>query len=116
MEASFYPTVCARRGIVVVTPKEADRAWVHERYVGQLLKGEFRDDTREQFISLVRRLQDEKSIDGVILGGTELPLLLSTPAIAGVPALDTTALHVTAIVTRLRQASAPPSSSHRHAT
>ncbi len=102
MDASFYPTVCARQGVVVVTPTEADRAWIHERYVGELLKGEFRDDTRAQFVALVSRLQTEEGIDGVILGGTELPLLLATPVIAGVPVLDTTALHVTAIVRRLR--------------
>src|SRR5919108_4010451 len=41
MEAPFYPAVCARYGIVVVPPNEADRAWVHERYVGELLRGEF---------------------------------------------------------------------------
>ena len=111
MEAPFYPAVCARHGVVVVTPTEADRAWVHERYIGELLEGEFRADTRAHFISLVRRLQDEESIDGVILGGTELPLLLSAPVVAGVPALDTTALHVAAIVMRLRQASALSSSS-----
>jgi aspartate racemase len=111
MEAPFYPAVCARHGVVVVTPTEADRAWVHERYIGELLEGEFRDDTRAHFISLVRRLQDEESIDGVILGGTELPLLLSAPVVAGVPALDTTAQHEAAIVMRLRQASAPSSSS-----
>jgi aspartate racemase len=103
MEASFYPEVCARYGIAVVPPDDADRSWVHERYVGELLKGEFRGDTRERFISLVRRMRDSESIDGVILGGTELPLLLSTPMIAELPALDTTALHVAAIVKRLRQ-------------
>lgn len=102
MEAPFYPEVCARYGLVVVTPNEADRAWVHERYVGELLKGEFLDDTRDQFTSIVNRLGEEERIDGIILGGTELPLLLSTPLIAGVPALDTTALHVTAILERLR--------------
>jgi aspartate racemase len=101
MEAPFYPAVCARHGVVVLTPNEADRAWIHERYVGELLKGDFRDETRAQLISLVGRLRDEEHIDGVILGGTELPLLLSPPVIAGVPALDTTALHVTAIVRRL---------------
>jgi aspartate/glutamate racemase len=37
----------------------------------------------------------------VILGGTELPLLLRAPVIAGLPVLDTTALHVEAIVARL---------------
>ena len=103
MEGAFYPTVCARYGIAVVVPNDTDRAWLHERYVGELLKGEFRDDTRRQVLSLVSRLRDEEHIDGIILGGTELPLLLSTPVIAEVPALDTTALHVAAIVKRLRQ-------------
>jgi aspartate racemase len=116
MEGSFYPVVCARYGIAVVLPNDADRAWVHARYVGQLLRGEFRDDTRREFIALVSRLRDEESIDAVILGGTELPLLLSSAAVAGVPALDTTALHVAAIVKRLRQDSVLPSEAQAPAT
>ncbi|HSL21960.1 MAG TPA: amino acid racemase [Vicinamibacterales bacterium] len=103
MEAPFYPAVCARYGVAVVLPNDAERAWVHERYVGELLKGEFRDDTRQRIVDLVTRLRDEERVDGVVLGGTELPLLLRTPVVAGVPALDTTALHVEAIVARLRQ-------------
>jgi aspartate racemase len=103
MEAPFYPEVCARYGVAVVVPNASDRAWVHERYVGELLKGEFRDDTRQELIALVGRLREEKGIDGVILGGTELPLLLSSPVIAGIPVVDTTAVHVAAIVRRLRQ-------------
>src|SRR5512140_824234 len=97
MEADFFPTVFARQGIEVVAPGEKDRAWVHERYVGELLKGDFRDETRRQVVALVDRLRVEEGVDGVILGGTELPLLLSGAAIAGIPALDTTALHVAAI-------------------
>lgn len=116
MEASFYPEVCARYGIAVVVPTDAERAWVHERYVGQLLKGEFRDDTRQEFISLVGRLREEEHIDGIIMGGTELPLLLSSASIADVPALDTTALHVAAIVKCLRQADSPPPEAHAPAT
>lgn len=107
MEGAFYPEVCARHGVAVVPPDDADRTWVHERYVGELLKGEFRDDTRRQFISLISRLRDEQGVEGVILGGTELPLLLPTPVIADIPALDTTALHVAAIVKRLRLPASP---------
>jgi len=103
MEAAFYPAVCARYGVAVVSPREADRDWIHERYVGELLRGEFRDETRRGFTALVSRLRDEERIDGVILGGTELPLLLRAAVIAEVPALDTTALHVGAIVRRLRE-------------
>ncbi|MBI4499745.1 MAG: amino acid racemase [Gemmatimonadetes bacterium] len=102
MEARFYPAVFERYGIRVVVPNDADRAWIHDRYVNQLLKGDFREETRREFTALVGRLRDEEVIDGVILGGTELPLLLPEPVIAGVPALDTTALHVAAIVEHLR--------------
>jgi aspartate racemase len=95
--------VLARFDIAVVTPDEADRRWVHERYVDELLKGDFRDETRESFVSLIQRLKDEQEIDAVILGGTELPLLLHSPTVAGLPVLDTTELHVNAIVERLRR-------------
>lgn len=101
MEEAFYPAVFERAGIEVVTPNAGERVWVHERYVSELLKGDFRDETRQQFIALVGRLQRDERIDGVILGGTELPLLLHGDAIAGVRVLDTTALHVAAIVQRL---------------
>ncbi len=102
MEAAFYPDVFARHRIAIVTPEEADRAWIHERYVGELLKGDFRDETRQRMVAIVARLRDRERIDGVILAGTELPLLLNATDIAGLPVLDTTALHVAAIVKRLR--------------
>jgi aspartate racemase len=102
MEGAFYPRVFARRGIEVVAPNDAERRLIHDRYVGQLLRGDFRDETRDEVIAVVRRLRAEQNIDGVILGGTELTLLLSAPVVADIPALDTTALHVTAIVKRLR--------------
>jgi aspartate racemase len=102
MEGQFYPAVFSRFGITVVPLNEPDLTWVHERYVGELLKGDFRDETRRKLIELVGRLREQERIDGVVLGGTELPLLLRTSVIADVPALDTTALHVAALVTRLR--------------
>ena len=110
MEGAFFSNVFARHEITVVPPNQTDRSWVHEKYVGELLRGEFREETRQQFVALVRRLRSEEAVDGVILAGTELPLLLSTPVIADVPVLDTTALHVAAIVKRLRYADAFASS------
>lgn len=101
MEAPFYPTVFGRRGIQVVAPNESERFWVHARYVGELLTGDFREETRAGFVELITRLRNEQRCDGIILGGTELPLLLKSAVIAGLPTLDTTALHVRAIVARL---------------
>lgn len=102
MEAEFYPSVLARHGLEVVKPDEPDRIWIHARYVDQLLKGDFRDETRGEFVALIERIRDARGVDGVILGGTELPLLLRAQAAAGLPVLDTTELHVRAIVWRLR--------------
>jgi aspartate racemase len=102
MEAPFYPEVLARRGIHVVTPSEEERAWIHAIYLGELLRGEFHDSTRRELVSIVDGLRQKEGIEGVILGGTELPLLLTHAEVAKLPALDTTALHVEAIVGRLR--------------
>ncbi|MDX2057892.1 MAG: amino acid racemase [Gemmatimonadales bacterium] len=102
MEAPFYPTVFGRRGMTVVAPEPADRTWLHERYVGELLNGDFRAETRDGVVGLVERLRGRERVEAVILGGTELPLLLTDAAVAGLPILDTTALHVAAIVRRLR--------------
>jgi aspartate racemase len=106
MEGPFYPRVFARHGLELVRLGGADLDWVHARYMGELLKGEFRDETREGFVALVARVREARPLDAVILGGTELPLLLKGSDVAGVPALDTTALHVRAIVRRLLESEA----------
>jgi aspartate racemase len=107
MEGPFYPKVFTREGLELVRPGGDDVTWVHERYMGELLKGVFRDETRAGFVALVARLREAQRVDAVILGGTELPLLLREAVVAGVPALDTTALHVAAIVKRLLETEGP---------
>ncbi len=104
MEATLYPQAFTRRGLEIVTPDAQERAWIHERYVGQLVKGDFRDDTCAELVAIVQRLHDKLTVDAVILGGTELPLLLRSTTVAGLPVLDTTGLHVDAIVRRLAAA------------
>jgi aspartate racemase len=70
--------------------------------VNELVKGDLREETRRGVVAIAERLRDKERIDGVILGGTELPLLITTPTIADLPVLDTTGLHVAAIIERLR--------------
>jgi aspartate racemase len=102
MEARVYPSAAQPHGIHIVVPREPQRSWLHERYVGELVKGDFRDETRRGVVAMAERLRGEERIDGVILAGTELPLLVPGPTIADIPALDTTGLHVAAIIERLR--------------
>jgi aspartate racemase len=102
MEASLYPDVFAMHALEIAVPVEADRAWLHERYIGELLRGDFRNGTRDGVLALVRRMKEREQLDALILGGTELPLLLRDDTVEGLPILDTTELHVRAIVDRLR--------------
>jgi aspartate racemase len=73
----------------------------NSKYMGELVNGIFLPDTREGLLSIVRRLMLEERIDGLILGGTELPLIMRNTEDQGIPFLDTTRLHVESVVSRL---------------
>jgi aspartate racemase len=97
MEARFYPEVFARHNLEIVTPHETERTFINEKYFGELLQNIFLPETREQMLEIINRMKVRDSIDGLILGGTELPLILRD-ADAGLPFLDTTRIHVERIV------------------
>ena len=101
MAAGFYPAVLKRRGIDVVVPDEPRRSWLHERYLGELLNGVFTDETRAGVTRIVEDWAERGDVEAVILAGTELPLLIRADTLAGLPLLDTTEIHVRAIVDRL---------------
>ena len=104
MESSMYPEVFRRRRMEVFGPDTPGRAWMHERYLGELLRGVFRDETRDGVRRLVDDMIARDRIDALVLAGTELPLLIGAGPISGLPMLDTTELHVRAIVGRLQGA------------
>jgi aspartate racemase len=83
-------------GIEIVVPPERDQELVHAIYMGELVLGVFRDDSRERLVEVIAHLRDHQAIDGVILGGTELALILTEPTSAGVAVLDTAGIHVEA--------------------
>lgn len=102
MEAPLYSEAARQHAIDIVVPPEPQRTWLHERYVSELVKGDCREETKRGVVAVAEQLRDEAGIDGVILAGTELPLLIRETTIADLPVLDTTGLHVTAILERLR--------------
>jgi aspartate racemase len=101
MQASFYPDVFSRQEIGVVMPHEDEQAYIHEKYVGELLKDKFLPETRERLLKIIQRMKEQEQIQGVILGGTELPLLLRDDTASGIPLLDTTQIHGQAVVAEL---------------
>lgn len=101
MEGRFYPDVFSRRGIAVVVPEPEDRTYVQEKYMGELVKGLRVPETRERLLAIARRLRDQQQVQGIVLGGTELPLILRDPPNPGIPFLDTTTIHVQSIVAEM---------------
>ena len=101
MEAGFYPAVFGRLGMRVVVPNAAERAWLHDRYLGELLKGIFQPEANAGVHEVADRLRAQERVEAIVLAGTELPLLLKSATLAGLPILDSTELHVRAIVRRL---------------
>jgi aspartate racemase len=69
--------------------------------MSELVAGLTLPDTHEGLSAIITRLKDQAGIEAVILGGTELPLILRDPKGYGVPLRDTTRLHVEELVARL---------------
>ena len=101
MTAPIYPDVFSKEGIAVVIPEPADQDYIHEKYLGELVNGVFLPETRDGLLAIVDRMARQSGIDGVILGGTELPLILREPDHNGVPFLNTTRIHCEAAVERM---------------
>lgn len=98
MSGRAYPTVFAQAGIELVSPTPAEQAFIHEKYMAELLFADIRPATKAAFLAIAERMRTEEGIAGLILGGTELPLILGDVKDEKLPFLDTTQLHVNAIV------------------
>ena len=101
MQASFYPKVFARDGIELLVLDLPDQDYIHEKYMNELVPGKFLPETRAGLLAIVDRMKAASAIDGVILAGTELPLILRDPIHNGIPFLDTTEIHVEAAVAHM---------------
>ena len=101
MRGHFYTEVFSREGLALVVPDEDEQAFIHHSYMNELLKGVFLPETRERLLAIAGRMTERDRIEGLILGGTELPLILRGEQAAGVPLLDTGRIHVKAAVERM---------------
>jgi aspartate racemase len=100
MQGRFYRDVFLPAGIELVDPAPDEQSFIHDKCVGELLKNTFLPATRDQLQRIVQAMKDRDGIDGVILAGTELPLLLTGDSACGLPLLDTTRIHVAAAMKR----------------
>ncbi len=101
MRASFYPQEFQRAGIALVVPNESEREYIHQKYVDELLKNQFLPETRTEILRIAHRMKTEDGVEAIVLAGTELPLLLRDSGSTGIEFLDTTMIHVEAVVDEL---------------
>jgi aspartate racemase len=101
MQARFYPTVFSRSDVKLVLPNDEEQHYIHEIYMGELLKDVFRPETRARLLAIADEMRERDQIEAVILGGTELPLVLRDEQHNGMPLLDTTRIHVDRLVTEM---------------
>lgn len=97
MESDFFQKPFNEQGIPVVLPDKEDQELIHHRLFSEIELGIIKDSTREELLLIVKRMIDRHSIDSLILGCTELPIIL-TKNEYGIPFLNTTAIHADSII------------------
>jgi len=96
MEHNFFKDKLIKNGIEPLIPEENDREFIHLSIFNELGKGIFEEKTRQRYLEIINDLKS-KGAQGVILGCTEIPLLIK-PTDCSIPAFDTTLIHSKAAV------------------
>ena len=92
MEKDFYKSFLLNQfGIEVIIPEADEREFIHQTIYGELVRGIIRDESRTEFRKIISNLED-RGAEGVILGCTEIPLLISQND-ANIPVFETTIIH-----------------------
>jgi aspartate racemase len=97
MQSSFFKEVFDKSNITIIVPEEQEQAYIHHKLMSEIEHGRFYDETRNGLLDIVKRMINEENIDGLILGCTELPLILTKDEF-GIPFLNTTKIHVESII------------------
>lgn len=96
MEMDFFHSKLAERGIEAIIPGDDDRAFIHHTIFEELGSGILLPETKARYQRIIADLQ-QRGAQGVILGCTEIPLLIH-PGDVDLPTFDTTKIHADAAV------------------
>ncbi|MGV6831422.1 MAG: aspartate/glutamate racemase family protein [bacterium] len=101
MSKGFYQGVARSYGIEMVISSEENQDYVHEKYMGELVFNQINLDTKKHLIQIVNDMEFDHKIEGVVLGGTELPLILKQQDFKNLKVFNTTEIHVKAILDKM---------------
>lgn len=98
MEQDFYKERLRERfGLDPIIPDETGRTLVHQVIYDELCRGIVKEDSKAAYLSEIAKLRREKDADGVIMGCTEITMLIGQGD-TDLPVFDTTYLHAAAAV------------------
>ncbi len=98
MEQNFYRDRLEKKyGLHVIIPNETERDCINSVIFDELCANKLTNESRERFKQIINRLVDEEGAQGVILGCTEIPLLIKQEDVE-VPVFDTMKIHAQAAV------------------
>lgn len=92
MEQEFYRKPFIENGIEIIIPDNKEREFINDRISSELEFGTVNAETQREFINIIKRMRDNYRIDAIVLGCTELPLILDDKN-SPVPTLDTVKIH-----------------------
>jgi aspartate racemase len=96
MEQDFYKGRLERKyNLTVIVPNKTERDYIHSVIFNELCQGKIRNESRQEFRRIINRLADEEGAQGVILGCTEIPLLIKQKDV-NITVFDTTVIHAKA--------------------
>ena len=104
MNGGFYEKAARKYDIEIVVPHHEDQSYIHEIYMNELVLNIIKSDTKSRIIDIVLNLKDEVQLEGLILGGTELPLLLNQADFNDLVIFNTTKIHVDSLVETMCEA------------
>ncbi len=96
MEMDFFKLKLAAQNIEYIVPNEEDQVFIHQKIYSELGKGIIKQETKNGYIAIIQKLISEGA-EGIILGCTEIPLLIKQEDV-NVPVFDTTLIHSEAAV------------------
>lgn len=98
MQNDFYSRIFKMNNIEIVVPPKTQIDFINSKLFNELELGIFKDETKQELLNIVKYLVDFQKIDSVILGCTEFPIMFQEAEYLGIPFLNTTQLHVEAII------------------
>lgn len=100
MTGSFFQKPFLAQGIEVVTPTEVEMQYIGERIEKELELGKVIPETQQKFCEIANRLVKEENVDAIVLGCTELPLVLNDNLTLA-PCMDVMNIHIEKLIAEL---------------